>query len=275
MTKNAITFADLHRDMRKPGEVGPVEPPGLAPFPFNGERAGASGEMAGPRAKENRTSEPRWFKARWFRSRFERGLETSHSSHSIPLPVEGRGRPQGASRASRAFTLIELILVLVLLATVIAISAPSLSRFFRSRGLESEARRFLALTRHAQSRAVSEGVPMVLWLDTKQRAYGLNADKTFVEADPKSEQFTVDETLQVETQFSPDAQTAGQASQFKNEKQTTSGLCTFRFNPDGFVSASSPEAVGFRQKDNGELWIAQSRNRLNYEIQVGKAIASR
>ena len=40
--------------------------------------------------------------------------------------------------------------------------------------------------RHAQSRAVSEGVPMVLWFDTKQRLYGLNADKSFVEDDPKA-----------------------------------------------------------------------------------------
>ena len=174
-----------------------------------------------------------------------------------------------------AFTLIELILVMVLLAVVIAISAPSLSRFFRSRSLDSEARRFMALTRHAQSRAVSEGVPMVLWLETKQRAYGLNADKSFVEEDPKAEQFTVDETLQVEVRLSSDAMTAGQASPFKNEKQTTSGLYLLRFNPDGFVSLGSPETVVFRQGDNGELWVAQSRNRLNYEIQAGKPSLAR
>ena len=173
------------------------------------------------------------------------------------------------------FTLIELILVMTLLAVILAISAPSLSRFFKSRGLESEARRFLALTRHAQSRAVSEGMPMVLWFDTKQRLYGLNADKTFVESDPKADQFNVDETLEVEVRLSSEAVAASQASQFKNEKQTTSGLYTLRFNPDGFVSTSSPEVVVFRQKDNGELWVAQSRNRLNYEIQAGKQVAGR
>jgi len=168
--------------------------------------------------------------------------------------------------------LIELILVMVLLAVIVAISAPSLSRFFRSRSLDSEAKRFMALTRHAQSRAVSEGVPMVLWLETKQRSYGLNADKSFVEEDPKAEQFSLDETLQVEVRLSPDGLTASQTSQFKNEKQTTSGLYILRFNPDGFVTASSPETVIFRQKDNGELWVAQSRNRLSYEIQAGKPV---
>lgn len=164
---------------------------------------------------------------------------------------------------------------MALLAIVLAISAPSLSRFFKGRGLESEARRFLALTRHAQSRAVSEGVPMVLWLETRQRLYGLNADKTFVEDDPKAEQFNVDETLEVEVRLSSEALAASQASPFRNEKQATSGLYTLRFTPDGFVSTSSPEAVGFRQKDNGQLWIAQSRNRLNYEIQAGEQVASR
>ena len=184
------------------------------------------------------------------------------------LPLNG-GRRRMA-RAGRGFTLIELVLVMALLAIVLAISAPSLSRFFKGRSLESEARRFMALTRHAQTRAVSEGVPMVLWLETKQRLYGLNADKTFVEDDPKAEQFNVDETLEVEVRLSPEASAASQANPFKNEKLDTSGLYTLRFNPDGFVSTSSPEAVVFRQKDNGELWVAQSRNRLNYEIQASK-----
>lgn len=182
---------------------------------------------------------------------------------------------RSASAVQNGFTLIELVLVMALLAIVLAISSPSLSRFFKSRNLESEARRFMALTRAAQSRAVSEGVPMVIRLETKQRAYRLNADKSFVEEDPKAEQFTVDETLEVEVRHSSEALVASQASQFKNEKLDTPGLYELRFNPDGFVSPGSPEAVVFRQKDNGELWVAQSRNRLNYEIQPGKQVARR
>ena len=185
------------------------------------------------------------------------------------------GRWQERRRCRGAFTLIELILVMALLAIVLAISAPSLSRFFRSRSLDSEARRFMALTRAAQSRAVSEGVPMVVWLETQSRSYGLNADKSFVENDSKAESFSVDDSLVVEVRHSADAIAASQASQFKNEKLDTGNLYTLRFNPDGFVSASSPEVVVFRQKDNAELWVAQSRNHLNYEIQAGKPLARR
>jgi type II secretion system protein H len=179
-----------------------------------------------------------------------------------------------AAVTGTGFTLIELILVMALLATILAISVPSLSRFFRSRNLESEAMRFLAVTRAAQSRAVAEGVPMVVWFDTKLRAYGLNADKSYVEDDPKAEQFTLDDTLELDLRYSPDAVAVSRTSTFQNEKQATSGLYTLHFNPDGFVSLSSPEVVIFRQGKDDELWVAQSRNRLNYELQAGKSICA-
>src|SRR5438270_8363826 len=68
-------------------------------------------------------------------------------------------------RRARAFTLVELILVMTLLLIVMCVALPSLKGFFRGRNLDSEARRFLSLARYGQSRAVSEGVPMVLWID--------------------------------------------------------------------------------------------------------------
>ncbi len=203
----------------------------------------------------------------------------SRASQSVrllfPLPG-GEGQGEGGSIARvHAFTLIELILVMALLAIVLAISAPSLSRFFHSRGLDNEAQRFMALTRAAQSRAISEGVPMVVWFDTKQRAYGLNADKSFVEQDAKAQMFNLEDTVEVEARYSAEANAAAKASQFKNERLDSASLYTLRFNPDGFISPGSPEMVVFRQKDNGELWVVQSRNRLHYEIQPGNQIASR
>ena len=199
--------------------------------------------------------------------------ERRHSCGRIPWA--GFEVRRQRCRCTRGFTLIELILVMALLAIVFAFSAPALSRFFKSRGLESEARRFMALTRHAQSRAVSEGVPMVLWFDSKQRLYGLNADNSFIENDPQAEQFNVDATVEIEVVHSSDAVAASQANLFKNEKQTTGGLHTLRFNPDGFVSLSSPEVVIFRQGEDNELRVAQSRNRLNYEIQASKETSAR
>jgi prepilin-type N-terminal cleavage/methylation domain-containing protein len=76
-------------------------------------------------------------------------------------------------RARQGFTLMELILVMALLSGVIALSAPRLASFFQGRQLGSEAKRFLALTRHGQSVAISAGIPMVLWVDLERREYGL------------------------------------------------------------------------------------------------------
>ena len=95
-------------------------------------------------------------------------------------------RPGADVRGLRALTLIELILVMALLVVVIALLAPTLGNFFRGRTLESEARRFVALSHYARSRAVSEGVPMVLWLDPVQKAYGLVEEFSYSARDEKA-----------------------------------------------------------------------------------------
>lgn len=164
---------------------------------------------------------------------------------------------------------------MALLAIVLAISAPTLSRFFHSRSLDSEAKRFLALTRLAQSRAISEGVPMVLWLETEQRRYGLNADRSFVDDDPRAEQFQVDDTLQVEVLRYAASAAAVQTNRFQNERLDTGTSYSLRFNPDGFATAGSPEAVIFRQSESEELWVAPGRNRLSYEIYSGQSTTRR
>src|SRR5690242_12890691 len=87
-----------------------------------------------------------------------------------PPYVGGYGRPGARCRVvlriSAAFTLIELILVMMILAIAVSFTAPALANFFHGRSLDYEARRLLSLTRQGQSRAVSEGVPVELWFDS-------------------------------------------------------------------------------------------------------------
>src|ERR1039457_3008092 len=99
---------------------------------------------------------------------------------------DSRSAARSALQAPRGFTLIELILVMALLTIVISLTAPSLSHFFRGRTLDSEARRLLALTRSGQSRAVSEGMPIDLWVDAAEGAFGLEAEPSFDTSDPKA-----------------------------------------------------------------------------------------
>src|SRR5208282_6519349 len=97
---------------------------------------------------------------------------------------------------SRALTLVELLLVLALLVIITSMVAPAMSNFIRARALDSEARRLFALMHAGQSRAVSEGLPMMLWVDEKQGAYGLTAETPPSGGDPKAENLTVDENVQ-------------------------------------------------------------------------------
>jgi prepilin-type N-terminal cleavage/methylation domain-containing protein len=85
-------------------------------------------------------------------------------------------RPQSA-RAT-GFTLLELILVMLILSTVLAMAAPSLRGFFGSRQAQDTAAQMLALTQFARSQAISEGVVYRLNFDTKDRVYWLTAWKS-------------------------------------------------------------------------------------------------
>ena len=182
-----------------------------------------------------------------------------------------------AHRARRGFTLIELILVMALLTVVISLTAPRLSRFFHGRTLDSEARRLLALTRSGQSRAVSEGMPMDLWVNAAEGAFGLEAEPSFDASDPKAVEFAVDSGLKIEVvnkTLLPPAPTMNRSRQASTTGTAStprvvlarSGLPTIRFLPDGSIGENSPQMLCLTSADGGSLWLAQSRDGVSYEI---------
>ncbi len=185
---------------------------------------------------------------------------------------------RGGRRLRAGFTLVELILVMAMLLVVLSLAAPSLGRFFRGRDLDLEARRFLALTRYGQSRAVGEGVPMILWIDEEQRRYGLEAEFRYLEDDERAVEFELD--AEVTFELAPLSRAALQAWDLPKALPTpiegsqrptqTRQLTLLRFTPDGFLSDSNPQWVVFRsarpEDANSGLWVTQSRNRLRYEI---------
>ena len=181
----------------------------------------------------------------------------------------------------RAFTLIEMILVMALLAIVVSVSLPTLKNFFKGRDLDSEARRFLSLTHYAASRAVAEGVPMDLYVDTQQRLYGLRARAGYVESDSKAVEYKLPEELSFEVTAPPTTKTSGEDNQAEDLNATPSDIIAqtgpvklLRFTPDGFISDKSPAAVLLRQRavpgaaEGDVVAIALSATRLNYEIRT-------
>jgi len=179
-------------------------------------------------------------------------------------------------QARRGFTLIELILVMALLTIVISLTAPKLSRFFHGRTLDSEARRLLALTRSGQSRAVSEGMPMDLWVDAQQGAFGLQAEASYDTSDPKAVDFTLDSGLQLEVVNKTVAAPVNTVTMNRAQRASTASvprvnlvhanLPTIRFLPDGSIGEASPQLLHLSSSDGGSLWLAQARDGVNYEI---------
>jgi type II secretion system protein H len=159
------------------------------------------------------------------------------------------------SKFAAAFTLVELILVLALLVIATSLAAPALSNFVRGRALDSEARRIAALMHAGQSRAVSEGATMMLWIDEKTGNYALEAETSGQDGDPKAENLTVDSTLQIAVQ------NVGAATPvtFKN-------FPAIKFLADGTVDENSPQVLKLTDSAGFSRWLGLNSGRTGYEI---------
>ena len=166
---------------------------------------------------------------------------------------------------------------MAILIMMVSITAPTLSHFFRGRTLNSEARRLLALTRSGQSRAVSEGLPMDLWVDAEQGIFGLEAEPSYETSDSKAVDFTLDGGLRLEVVRKPVVAPANTVNTMNPGQQPSTAsvprvilvhasLPTIRFLPDGSISETSPQELRLTDRDGASLWVRQSRDRVNYEI---------
>ena len=171
------------------------------------------------------------------------------------------GNPNNRRQAG-AFTLIELILVMTLLVVVVSMVAPKLSGFVRGRSLDSEARRLQALAHAGQSRAVSEGMPMVLWLDAKNGKYGMQEETpaetsatAAASGDVKAEQVSMAENLQMTVV------TTGVTA-----LTTQHNLPVIRFLADGTIDENSPHTICLTDAAGMSLWLVEMKNRSGYEI---------
>ena len=154
-----------------------------------------------------------------------------------------------------AFTLVELLLVLALLVIITSMVAPAMSNFIRARALDSETRRLFALMHAGQSRAVSEGLPAVLWVDEKAGAYGLTMETPPAGGDAKAENLTLDENLQIAVLNTGSTGTT-----------TFQNLPAIRFLPDGTIDENSPQTLRLNDAKGNALWLIETRNRTGYEV---------
>lgn len=183
-------------------------------------------------------------------------------------------RNNGKSCAQRAFTLVELILVMALLVIAVSLVTPAVSKFFNGRTLDSEVRRFVALTHYGQSRAVSEGVPIMLWIDEKKQSYGIREEPGYGSdaTDTNAIDYTVGKGLKIAvTAGAPAAPMANsQTGRILNNQagKSASLLPAIHFSPEGSIMrGTSIVGVSIQESNNPAVWIGQSADRLSYEVQ--------
>ena len=191
-------------------------------------------------------------------------MRLSRQSNSSPAP--SRAGLRFSRGGGRAFTLIELIFVLALLAISAVFVVASMGSFFRGRVLNFEARRILSLTHYAQSRAVSEGVPVILWINPTDSTYGLTVQSSFT--DPQGDARAVSYKAESSLTLEAPTDAAAVVSELDDEKLgiNDEGQAFIRFTPDGFFDPSSVAKITIRQGTEGGLELVPTVNRLGYEI---------
>jgi type II secretion system protein H len=152
-----------------------------------------------------------------------------------------------------AFTLVELVLVLAILAWMAAFIAPALAKSSRQRALDQEGMRIIATMEYARNEAVSTGVAMAVYVDTQAQSFGM---------EPASESSGVDVhkefTLHPDLHF--DAVEGGSSA--KSGRVIT-------FTPEGVAATGSVDSIGITDRTGANVRIVRDSNAWGYEIAKG------
>jgi len=155
------------------------------------------------------------------------------------------------TRSQAGFTLVELVIVMALLAVIAALSAPAMSRSIRARHLKDEAARFLAATEYGREEAISQGVPMRVWIDPTTQRFGVSAKAGFDGVEARDREFTVGADIHFEM---TGAAAGGEVVE------------AVEFAPDGAPGEGSIAAVKLVDRFENTATIARTKDGWGYEI---------
>ena len=161
-------------------------------------------------------------------------------------------RARFAPAVPDAFTLVELIIVMALIATLVALVAPSLGRSLRGRNLDQEAKRFIALTEYARQEAVSQGVPMTVWIEPETGKFGAEPKPGYPLMKNRPKNFKLNEDVHFEM---GDTASAPEGV-----------LQAVELAPDGMPEPTSIASLRLVDRFNAAVAIAKTRDGWGYEI---------
>lgn len=179
-------------------------------------------------------------------------------------PAGRRFAPIGncLSKRSAGFTLIELVLVMIVLTTVLAFVAPMLTRSFQQRHLDQEATRLVSLTEYGRDEAISQGVPMVVWINPETGDMGLDAATGYTATDVSRKQYSLNADLHFDMQNAALPMTDGLAQ-------------LVQFAPDGSPDTSSGEAVRIVDRFDSSVIVRRTEDGWGYEVAKEEANVAR
>ena len=172
--------------------------------------------------------------------------------------------PGRSNNLTPAFTLVELVLVMALLVVFLALSAPSIAHSLNQHALKEEATRLLALTEYARSEAVSQGVPMEVWIDAQSQSFGARAKSGFGDA--------VHPGASTDQTASPSREkeyTLGEGMRFElgDAKTSRDGEAILtEMGPDGMPDESSMGFIEILDRNDVALDLTLSEDGWGYEI---------
>ena len=155
------------------------------------------------------------------------------------------------TRFSPGFTLVELVVVMALLAIVAAISMPSMGRSIRSRNLSGEAARFVAATECGRDEAVSQGVPMTVWIDPATQRFGVEPKAGYEGVESRNREFAVNPDVHFE---------------FDSGVAAGERVIAAEFAPDGAPALTSLETLRLVDRFESTVTVARTKDGWSYEV---------
>lgn len=151
---------------------------------------------------------------------------------------------------TKAFTLLELILVMIIMCSILAMAAPSLRGFFTSNRLKDLSERILAMTRYAKVQSIFESNEYRVNFDMYRRRFWISSSSENQQerlANNFGNYYLIPEEIEISFDNLP------------SEK----GIYYFQFNPRGYSRQAA-----IRLEDNREniLEIICRSPAENYEI---------
>jgi Tfp pilus assembly protein FimT len=138
------------------------------------------------------------------------------------------------------------------MAVVAGIAAPTLSKSLRARHLDQEGLRLLAMTELGRSTAISQGVPIIFWVDAGAGRYGIQPKEGF-DADPSA---TREYKLGDDVSFNA---ITGAKGASPNETQ-------IEFAPDGMPEVNAIESMKIADRFGSTLSVVRTDDGWGYEI---------